>query len=326
MPRLRRFLGTPRPPVRNEESGERSTKTGYLQAPSVIAWAKESMKVAFVTPTYRGDFDRCQLLCESTTRFLPADVEHILIVDRRDVPLFRQLENRTVRIVVGESLTPWWIFRVFAVDGWWASLGSLPLRNWLYQQLLKISAVYATDANIINFVDSDVTLTRPFPLAYLYRDGLVRLQRVAYHDPSHERWLRVGANLLGVREQLSPQQNYIGNFITWTRTNILGMIERIQEVAGVPWMRAVARCLQFSEYMTYGVYVNYVVGLPASGHFHDDSPNLHLCWDYDVQTDSGMEKFLSTHGPENFGIMIHSKYQIPVERYRRRVEEIWSRS
>lgn len=284
------------------------------------------MKIAFVTPTYRGDFERCQLLCESTTRFLPEDVEHILVVDRRDAPLFRSLENRTVRVVVGESLTPWWIFRVLGIEGWWASLGSLPVRNWLYQQILKISSVQATGADIINFVDSDVTLTRPFPLDYLRRGNLVRLQRVAYHHPSHERWIRVAGDLLGVREPLNIRHNYIGNFITWTRHNILAMIERIQEVGGTPWVRAVARRLQFSEYMTYGVYVDYVVGQAASGHFHDDSPNLHLCWDYDLRTDEGMEQFLSSHGPEHFGIMIHSKHEIPVERYRRGVEQIWSRS
>jgi len=284
-------------------------------------------KIAFVTPSYRGDLERCRLLCESTDRFLPENVEHILIIDQRDVPLFRPLETRRIRIVVSESLTPWWIFRVPGIQGWWASLRSWPVRNWLYQQLLKMSAVHATDAEIINFVDSDVTFTRPFPLEYLFRGSNVRLQRVGYHSPRHARWIGTAAGLLGVEKPLSVQHNYVGNFITWTRPNILGMLERIREHAGRPWSQAVARRIHFSEYMTYGVYVDYIVGLPASGHFHDDAANLHLCWDYDLQSDGGVERFLSHYDPTtHFGVLIHSKDGIPVERYRRGIEAIWSKS
>lgn len=278
---------------------------------------------AFVTPSYRGDFERCRLLCESTTRFLPEGIEHVLIVDRRDFDLFSTLQNGTVRIVEAESLLPWWIFRVPGVRGWWASLRSLPVRNWIYQQMLKLSAFQVTDAEIIQFVDSDVTLTRPFPSDYLVRDGRVRLQCVAYQDQEHANWLRVASSLLGVPDAPIGEANYIGNLITWTRSNAIGMVDRISEVAGTSYFNAIARSMQFSEYMTYGVYVDSVVGIEASGHFYDDSPNLHLCWGYDLTTDAGMRRYLAEIGPENFGVMIHSKYGIPVKQYRSQIESIW---
>lgn len=251
-------------------------------------------------------------------------MEHVLLIDRRDLEMFRPLESDTVRVVEAESLIPWWIFRVPGIRGWWASLGSLPIRNWLYQQLLKISAVHATNAEIIQFVDSDVTLTRPFPIDHVFRDGKVRLQRVAFHDPEHERWIRMAAKLLGVRQTLDIRHNYIGNLITWKRSNVLGMIDRIREEAGgASHVRAIARAFHFSEYMTYGVYVDYVLGLEASGHFHDASANLHLCWDYDLKTPEGLDQFFREIEPRHLGIMIHSKDGIPIEAYRPKVEAIW---
>ncbi len=282
------------------------------------------MKIAFVTPSYRGDYERCQLLCESTSRFLPNGVEHLLIVDRRDIKLFRPLQNNTVRLVEAESLVPWWIFRLPGINGWWASLRTPPIRNWIYQQILKLSAVDATDAEVIQFVDSDVTLTKPFPVDYLVKNGRVRLQRVDYQEKNHQNWLRVAAKLLGVDETPLNGVNYIGNLITWTRPNALGMLDRIRDVARVSHVQAVARSFQFSEYMTYGVFVDCVVGLEASGHFYDDSPNLHLCWDYDLTTDEGIDRYFSAVGPENIGVMIHSKYGIPVQKYRRYIDTLWS--
>ncbi|WP_013325479.1 DUF6492 family protein [Gloeothece verrucosa] len=281
------------------------------------------MKLAFVTPTYRGDYERCKLLCESTSRFLPKDSEHILIVDQRDISFFKGLENSTVRIVVSESLMPWWIFRLPGVKKWSFSLRTLPIRNWIYQQLLKISSVYATDADIIQFIDSDVTLIRPFPLDYIHKNDRFRLQRVNYIDPDQKKWANTAATLLGVEIPDDFHYSYVGNLITWTRPNILGLIERLEEVAKSSWVSAVGNQVYFSEYMLYGIYVDYVLGIEASGQYHDDSPNLHLCWDYDLRTQQGMKQFFSEINPDNLGIMIHSKYNIPVELYRDHVKSLF---
>ena len=138
-----------------------------------------------------------------------------------------------------------------------------------------------------------------------------------------KRWIRVAAKLLGVRQALDIQHNYIGNLITWTRPNVLGMIDRIRQEASASHIRAIARAIHFSEYMTYGVYVDYVVGLEKSGHFHDNSANLHLCWDYDLTSPDGLDRFFREIEPKHFGIMIHSKDGVPIESYRGHVQALW---
>jgi hypothetical protein len=283
------------------------------------------MKIAFVTPSYRGDLDRCRLLCESTTRMLPAGVEHLLIIDRRDLPLFKPLENGVVRVVEGDALLPWWMFRLPGLPNWRFNWLSVPVRGWIYQQLLKISAARATDADVIHFVDSDVVLTRPFDTGYLVKDGLVRLQHTAYESPSHRRWLEVARKLLGLDPEIPLEGNFVGNFITWRRENVLKMIAHLEEKHHSSWIRRIASELQFSEYMLYGVYATKVLGLEAAGHFVDSSPNLSLCWDYDVRTEEGMDRFFDDLPEDSMGLMIHSKYGIPVEKYRPRIEALWSR-
>jgi hypothetical protein len=282
------------------------------------------MKIAFVTPSYRGDFERCRLLCESTSMFLPAGIEHVLMIDRNDVPRFQPLTNRTVRIVEAETLLPWWIFRIPGVRRWWASLATLPVRNWIYQQLLKIASVNATDADVLQFVDSDVTLVRPFDPEYLVRNGKVRLQHTAYESDEHRRWLEVACRLVGLKSREVVSGNYVGNFITWRRVNVLAMMDHIRQVTGKSWVRAFCGQLRFSEYMTYGTFVDHVLGTETAGHYHDASPNLALCWGHDLQSQDGLERFFSQVPATALGVMIHSKYGIPVERYRNLVAGLWS--
>lgn len=282
------------------------------------------MKIAFITPSYHGDFERCKLLAESTSKFLDRDIEHILIIDRRDMELFRPLQNEVVRLVESESLTPWWMFRIPGVKNWWMSLHSVPVRNWIYQQFLKLAAVHATDADILQFVDSDVTLTRPFPRDYLFdNNGRVRLQRVRYSSPDHEKWIKIACDLLGVNSMPGIDPNYIGSFITWTRPNALEMVEHIRDAMQASHWSAIANKIHFSEYMTYGVFIDAVKGIENSGHFHDPSPNLHLCWGHDLSSQQGVNRFLDTIRPEHFGIMVHSKLGTPLDNYRRMVYRMW---
>ena len=53
---------------------------------------------AIVTASYAPDFERCRLLCETIDRHVTGVPRHYILVEQRDVALFRQLEtgNRTV--------------------------------------------------------------------------------------------------------------------------------------------------------------------------------------------------------------------------------------
>jgi len=283
------------------------------------------MRFIFVTPSYRGDFERCKLLCESTTRFLPSGVEHLLLVDRRDLSMFKPLQNRTVRVIEAESLLPWWIFRVPGLSGWRLNMTGFPVRNWIYQQLLKISAACAADAEVINFIDSDVTLTRSVDLDYFVQDGLIRLQRTDHESPTHRRWLEVARRTLDIPATAHISGNYIGNVITWRHDNAIKMIDRIERVSGCSWQKTLAKKSTFSEYMLYGTFVENILGIEKAECFLDDRPNLHLCWNYDFKTDDGIRAFFDDTPHDSFGIMIHSKYGIPVSSYRHQVLKLWDR-
>jgi hypothetical protein len=54
--------------------------------------------VAFVTPSYRLDRDRCALLSRSLEVCAPW-AEHWIVVDRDDLPLFRSLQNARTNVV-----------------------------------------------------------------------------------------------------------------------------------------------------------------------------------------------------------------------------------
>lgn len=283
------------------------------------------MKISFVTPSFAQDFQRCRLLCESTNRFLPTGVDHVLLIDRRDMPLFRPLRSATVRIVESESIMPRWIFRLPGATTWWASLATVPIRNWIYQQLLKISAYRATDADVLQFVDSDVVLTRPFPVGNVVRNGRVRLQHVAFHNESHERWLEVGRRLLGIPPAVKLGGNYVGNLISWRRDMLLAMLARVEERSGKSWQRTIGSQLSLSEYMLYGSFVDHIVGLDEAGHFRDSSPNLAHSWDASLKTPAGLHAFFDAIDGDALGVMIHSKLGVPAEAYEARVRQSWAR-
>jgi len=284
------------------------------------------MRYCFVTPSYRGDFERCRILCDSTTRFLGNDITHYVVVDRRDETLFQPLASPVVTILTVESVLPWWIFRMPGVKGWWASLKTRPIRNWILQQLVKITIARELSEDVINFVDSDVTFVRPFSPDPFVRDDRVRLARVSMSPTEeHADWIKAAGEILKLPETPATDRNYVGSLITWRRQNVLKMHDHIEKVNGRDWIPVLSKHWQFSEYMLYGVFVEDLLGVEHSGHFVTDAPVLHLSWGYDLTTEQGVAKFLGDVKSEHLGIMIHSKDDIPVKLYEEQVHALWER-
>ena len=59
--------------------------------------------LAFITPSYPPDLERCALLVESLDRFGPA-FKHYIIVDRTDMPLFAHLASARTILTEAESV------------------------------------------------------------------------------------------------------------------------------------------------------------------------------------------------------------------------------
>ena len=97
---------------------------------------------AIVTPSYGPDFERCRLLCETLDRFVTGFDRHYLLVEHRDVALFRSLESPR-RIVVDErDLLPRCLVPINdPLSGFkrrlWLSPWTMPLRGWHAQQLRR---------------------------------------------------------------------------------------------------------------------------------------------------------------------------------------------
>ena len=108
--------------------------------------------VAFVTVSYGPDRDRCGLLCRSMDALAPATSDHVIIVDRADLPQFRELESGHRRIVATEDVLPNRVWRLEARrvglrSNVFLHLGK-PIRGWLVQQLVKLAACREVAADI----------------------------------------------------------------------------------------------------------------------------------------------------------------------------------
>ena len=270
---------------------------------------------AIITPSYAPDFKRCQLLSWSIKEFISPPVNHYIIVDRRDLPLFSQLEGPNTKILTVESILPWWIQRIPLSKNGWLSLKTLPIRNWIIQQMVKISVVEHIDADVLIFVDSDTTFVRPFNLKSLIKDGKVRL----FKEPPYDLEINLNAHkaakhLLGIPDVNSPPHGYIGNIITWRRDNILKLYDQIESISKKSWIESLGSSWHLSEYVLYGVFVDQFLN-EESGHYHDAEKISSEYWLHQPMSEEQLEKFFAEIPPQHVAVMISSKAGIPVEQY-----------
>jgi hypothetical protein len=276
------------------------------------------LSYAIITPSYEPDFQRCRLLSWSIQQQVRSDFIHYIVVERRDYPLFKTLANDRTEILLVESLLPWWIQREPLKRKMWLSLKTLPVRNWVMQQLMKITVAQQIDQDIAVFIDSDVAFVRPFDLAQLSQGGQVRLYRDDVGNDvqrqMHRKWHQAGAKLLGL-SAINPQiPDYIGNLITWRKTNVQQMCRQIEAVSGRSWLSAIANSWHLSEYILYGMFIDQVVG-DAAGHYADAH---NFCSDYWFPHDlseAELTDWINNIGESQVAVMISAKAGIAVDRY-----------
>lgn len=274
------------------------------------------MNFAIVTPSYAPDFDQCKLLCETVEQWVDPTVQHYLIVDKRDLELFKKLENHRTHVITVESILPWWIRRLPKAKKWWLSLKSLPIRNWFLQQIVKLSVATFIDADAYIFVDSDVCFIRPFTPDTFVKNEKVRLFRVpgAAQLPTHFKWHRTASQLLGLPVKDYHGSTYIGNLITWRRDHLLQMYAHIEKTTGRGWREAICQHWHLSEYILYGIFVEHVLG-ESNLHNYEDVPVCHISWDYELNTDEEIEHFFNEVQPNHVAVMVSAKQNVPVRSY-----------
>jgi hypothetical protein len=277
-----------------------------------------SLSFGLITPSYAPDFQRCQLLSWSIAQQLQPPFTHYIVVDQRDKALFDPLANAHTRILTVESIVPHWIWREPIWRKVWLSAKTLPIRNWILQQIVKLIVAQQMAEDVAVFVDSDVTFVRPFDLNQLARSTQVRLYRDDVGNDVqrdlHRQWHETAARLLGLPLENWLIPDYIGNLITWRKENVVQLCAQLEKVSGRSWIETLAREWHWSEYILYGMYVDVMLGDRAEvypiGH--------NLCHDYwfpKLMDDGELQRWIAQLESDQVAVMISAKSGIPVERY-----------
>jgi Family of unknown function (DUF6492) len=285
---------------------------------------QDNLKFALITPSYAPDFERCKLLTESVEYCLTDDTKHYIVVDRRDVPLFKQLTSPKIHLLVVEELLPSWIFRVPGIQKWWMSFRTLPIRNWILQQLVKMSVFDAIDENVVVFCDSDNTFIRKFDMkSCLVKDDRLAFLRVDYQDKAVYEWIESTRKILGIPDKVISPVTYVSNMIAWHRNNVLAMRHHIEDVNGIHWIRAICQHRSISEYMIYGIFVEHVVGIEKANHSLFDTELIKPSWSHRLNNEAEVKDFFDHLEKNHIGVMIHSKDKVPLDIYRDKVRTFW---
>lgn len=280
---------------------------------------------AIVTPSYRGDIERCRLLCASVDTFVSGLSTHYLLVEDADVALFSSLAGPRRRIVAESELLPGWLRAwpdplSFGRRRVWTGVGALargigPLRGWHTQQLRKLAAPRLVDEEVLLFADADVIFLKPFDLARQAVDGRLRLYRIeagidaAMHR--HRPWVEHAHRVLGLEPPRYPVDDYINNLITWSARNGRGLLDHVETVAGRDWVSALATRRGFSEWLLHGLYVDRVPG-PKAAVAPTPRPLARTYW---VGDDVEPDAFRSDEGlmePDQVAIGVQSFIGVPM--------------
>jgi hypothetical protein len=265
---------------------------------------------AIITPSYAPDFLRCKLLCESIDQYSLSPVKHYIIVDQKDWKLFQTLQNKNREIITVESILPWWIKKATLFNNGWISFKSLPLRNWIIQQIVKLSIAKYITEDVLIFVDSDVAFVRYFNVQNFVKDNQIRLysqpNAITPETPDLAKWCEVSHKLLGLPPVSYPATNHLGNFITWRRENVLLLHQHLEKIHGKNWIEVIANSWHLSEYILYGTFVESILK-EESQHYYDPHMVCHDYWETNPMSEVEIENFFFNRPNECFAVMISAK-------------------
>jgi hypothetical protein len=270
---------------------------------------------AMITPSFRLDLDRCELLAESVERWVAPHVKHYIVVDRRDVPLFKPLVNARTELVIVEDIVPNWVVRIPGVRRFWFSFRSRPLKNWILQQLVKLSMPAHVSEDVLLYTDSDVFFCKSYDPREFERDGKVPLQREPGQlglIPHNVAWIDAASRLLGIPfDPADADIDYVGNAICWRKDHALALRDRVSQVAGKQWELAIAPLSKFSEYILYGVHESRVLG-GSSGHWHDPVIRTLTHWKSEPLDIAALQSLKARQQPLQHSVMISAKSRTAV--------------
>lgn len=273
-----------------------------------------ALAATILTCSFRGDYELCEMLCESVDRFVSPQIRHQLYVPESDIPLFAKFASDRRSILSQESLLPSGfrklplppraLYRLlrFSRRNFYVTPFSLPVRGWIAQQIMKLQAAANAPTEIILHVDSDTAFVRPVAAQSMIPEpGKVRLYRTPDPTPldSHKLWHQVAHRLLGLPAPLPAvyHQDYIGDIIVWRRSVVQRLLRRIDEIGKRDWRITLARTPHFSEYILYGTFATNEA-LASTGHVAMPNSLFHCRWTDPFATSQDETRFADSieHG------------------------------
>ncbi|WP_171208073.1 MULTISPECIES: DUF6492 family protein [unclassified Ruegeria] len=286
--------------------------------------------IQFLTCSFRGDLELCEVMCESTDRQAP-EIRHLVAVPHRDVAMFRHLNNNRREVVASEELLPSGLLTLPIPRGrWrkWLGLSNhdqflLPdgkmTNGWIVQQVLKLSASASSSAEIVVHLDSDAALIKQFSRSHVASDdGAVRLfanPHLGEREPQGS-WHLAASQLLDLPPTRYFGAGYIDQVVVWRKDRVRELVKHIEEVAGQSWQNLLMRTPQFSEYILYGVFCEHILG-KASGHYPTDESLSLTCWTAGENNETMLERIK----PHHIGMAIQSTIPISIKDRRNLVEQ-----
>lgn len=277
-----------------------------------------TLQSAIVTSSYRGDFERCRLLCESMDQRVTGQSRHLIMVEGADVALFRQLAGPRREIVDERDLLPRWL-RPFPDPlslgrrRIWLTPKGPPLRGWHVQQLRRLAISALLDEEVVVSVDSDVVFLRPFDLGWFHRNGGVDFFRrpgsVAFLDEpargEHRAWSRRAGAMLGIDAPPTTDEGYIGTLLPWRTDTVREMKARMEAVGGRSWMSTLVGGRALSECTLYGRFVAELENRPDR-HAPTDVELCHMYWNGAALDSEALDDFSRGLAPHQVAAGIQS--------------------
>lgn len=283
---------------------------------------------AFITPSYSGDFERCQMLCQSMDVFLQGNWHHYIIVDKPDFGLFKSFAGPRRTILLTHDVAPPSMHHLFNIpfaggrSVWWARKTGFFI-GWHMQQIIKMGIASIINQQGLAYCDSDVFFVRPFHTDALSQGTKLRL----FHSPharalpeiTNLKYIKPGLEILGLPvNNTDVHFTYIDNFVTWHRPTLLALREHIEKTTGKAWYTELGARLDISEYTLYGLFVDEVQKTNPH-HFVDTT---HLCktqWSRQSKTEAEIEQFCQDLAPHQVAIGVQSFAAVNLEHLKKQL-------
>ncbi|RKO22591.1 hypothetical protein D7Z96_13580 [Pseudarthrobacter phenanthrenivorans] len=287
--------------------------------------------LAILTPSYWPDIQGFKRLHESVLDNTDSNTWHHAIVPKRDVPAFRAIGSPRLKVWSEADFLPAGFIATDALAALRRRIPVLPqtincsainlrrpwppVRGWILQQILKLSAATRLGCTAVIVIDSDVVLVRPMPVETFIRNGAVRL----YEKPGavttdlerHFRWTRTAYELLGLQWRPEPSfPDYVGGIVSWDPEVVQGCLARIEQVSGSGWAETVARRLHFSEFILYGTYLRHF-GTELQRSYHSPSTLCHSYWSPAPLLTEQAQNFVDGYRPGDLAIHVQSNSGTP---------------